>query len=57
MDKKEPQAYTAKDVQAILGLSRTAAYKLISDAPFPVIRIGRIIRISKKVFDAWLTQQ
>lgn len=50
-----PQIYTVKEIQAILNISRTAAYALVNDPPFPVIRIGTAIRVAKEVFDKWLT--
>lgn len=49
-----PQIYTVKEIQTILNISRTAAYALINDPPFPVIRIGKAIRVAKEVFDRWL---
>ena len=51
----EPQTYTVADIQKILRISRTAAYTLVNNPPFDVIRIGQAIRIVRRSFDTWLT--
>lgn len=50
----EKITYTPKELQALLGISRTAVYKLINDPPFPVLRIGKAIRIPKEGVESWL---
>ncbi len=54
--KQQPQSrtYTVEEVAAILRISRTSAYKLVSEDHFSSVRVGNSIRISKKSFDAWL---
>lgn len=52
----KPVTYTVKQVQLMLSISRTAAYTLMNDPPFPVIRIGKAIRIPKELFDKWLLE-
>jgi len=49
-------AYTVADIQQMLNISRSTAYKLIDDPPFHIIRIGKSIRIPKEAFDKWLMQ-
>ena len=49
----EKRTYTVGEIQKILGISQSAAYELIKNAEFRVIRIGGRIRINKKSFDAW----
>lgn len=54
----EKKVYTVKDIQTILGLSRTKAYDFIKNAynskkPFPVIKIDSTYRIPKDRFDKW----
>ena len=44
-------------VMEILGIGRTAAYRLVHSEEFKVVRIGTAIRISKESFDAWLDKQ
>ena len=56
---KEKQAtqsstYTVSDIATILSVSRTTAYKLASSGLFKTIRIGNMIRISRKSFEEWL---
>ncbi|ELZ4685536.1 helix-turn-helix domain-containing protein [Enterococcus faecalis] len=52
MDVKE--TYTIKEVAELLSISNKTAYKLIKENRFAVVRIGRVIRVSKKSFDNWL---
>lgn len=53
----EKQVYTVKDIQNILGISKNAAYKLVKSGEFNTIQIGSVYRVSKVVFDEWLTQR
>ena len=55
-EKKTPQnrTYTVDDIAAILGIGRTSAYKLANSGLFKTIRIGNMIRISRKSFEDWL---
>lgn len=48
-----PEVMKAKDVQGFLDIGRVQAYDLINAGEFRSVRIGRSIRISKKVFLAW----
>ena len=51
-EKGMPQnrTYTVNDIAAILGIGRASAYKLANSGLFKTIRIGNIIRISRKSF-------
>ena len=51
---EEKRTYTVNEIQDILGISLSGAYKLIGQKCFKVVRVGRSIRISKKSFDNWL---
>ena len=51
------RTYTVDEIQDILEISRTTAYKLVKQNLFRSVRIGGSIRISKKSFDAWLDSQ
>lgn len=55
-EKGTPQSrtYTVNDIAAILGIGRASAYKLANSGAFKTIRIGNMIRISKKSFEDWL---
>lgn len=58
-EKKAPQnrTYTVDDIAAILGIGRTSAYKLANSGLFKTIRIGNMIRISRKSFEDWLKME
>ena len=49
-EKGTPQSrtYTVNDIATILGIGRTTAYKLANSGAFKTIRIGNMIRISRK---------
>ena len=55
-EKGTPQSrtYTVNDIAAILGIGRATAYKLANSGAFKTIRIGNMIRISRKSFADWL---
>ena len=58
-EKKTPQnrTYTVDDIAAIVGIGRTSAYKLANSGLFKTIRIGNMIRISRKSFEDWLAME
>ena len=58
-EKGTPQSrtYTVNDIAAILGIGRATAYKLANSGAFKTIRIGNMIRISRKSFEDWLTAE
>ena len=55
-EKGMPQSrtYTVNDISSILGIGRASAYKLANSGLFKTIRIGNMIRISRKSFEDWL---
>ena len=48
------QVYTVKDICEILSISKPTAYKLITNAPFRVVKVCDKYRIPKESFDKWL---
>ena len=42
------------DIADILGIGRAPAYKLANSGMLKTIRIGNMIRISRKFFEDWL---
>ena len=48
------RTYTVEDIAAILGIGKSSAYKLANSGEFQMIRIGNMIRISRKSFEDWL---
>ena len=45
-----PLILDVTDIQHIMGISRASAYELVHTPGFPVVRSGRLIKISKKPF-------
>ena len=58
-EKGMPQSrtYTVNDIAAILGIGRATAYKLANSGAFKTIRIGNMIRISRKSFEDCLKME
>lgn len=51
---KYPEVLTADDVKGILGIGKNQAYNLMNSGQFHVVRIGRLMRVSREVFFEWL---
>jgi excisionase family DNA binding protein len=49
-----PPVLTAKHVQAVMGISRMKAYELMHRQGFPVLRIGRCMRVPRDAFVRWM---
>lgn len=45
------------DLQALFGISRSAAYRLLHVPGFPVIRVGGTLRVPKDKLLAWMELQ
>lgn len=56
-DQPLPHVLTMRDIQNYLGISRPKAYELAHARGFPVIRIGRCIRVPRDAFVRWLEGQ
>jgi hypothetical protein len=54
---EHPPVLDAKKIQDILKISKTAAYSLLMNPPFKVVRIGRIKKVSRDSFFDWLEGQ
>ena len=46
--------FTVNDISSNLGIGRGSAYKLANYGLLKTIRIGNIVRISRKSFEDWL---
>lgn len=44
----------AAEVASALGISKTTAYKVMRE--MGCVRVGRVVRVSRDVFDAWVTE-
>ncbi|KAF2425601.1 MULTISPECIES: helix-turn-helix domain-containing protein [Bacillaceae] len=49
-----PDVLNVTDVQEILGIGRKQAYELVNSGVFHVTKIGKRIKISKKILIDWL---
>lgn len=54
MNNIENDLITVPEMATFLKISRSKAYDLIKQKGFPIIRIGKCIRISKKAILSWL---
>lgn len=50
------QYLSALQIMQILGISRSAAYKLLDGTQFPVAHVGRNLRVEAEVFNNWLAR-
>lgn len=50
----QKETYTVKEIAGILEISTKSAYSLVNEHFFSFVKVGRVIRISKKSFDNWL---
>lgn len=52
--RKANDLLTVPEMAKILKISRSKAYDLIKEKDFPIIKIGKCIRISQKRLFSWL---
>jgi Helix-turn-helix domain len=52
--KEYPDVLDVRDIQQILNIGRRQAYELVNSGQFHVVKIGKRIKVSKKVFLQWL---
>lgn len=57
MAESEKLAFTVQEAADALGLSTDTVYQLVHRADFPAIRVGRAVRISRKLLERWLDDQ
>ena len=53
---KEQYDYTLEEIKDILKIGRNSSYNLLNENYFKIIKLGKIVRISKKSFDNWLNK-
>lgn len=46
-----------RDVQRILDVSRTMAYKLVSDGTIASVRVGRLVRVRRSALDDYIASR
>jgi len=47
---------TVPELADYLRIGRTSAYELARKSGFPIVRVGRAIRIPREELDAWLSR-
>ncbi len=45
---------TPGDVAKMLGISRNKAYELFRRSDFPVLKLGKLLKVSKEALDEWI---
>lgn len=53
---KENGLITVLEMAELLRISRSKAYMLVKETTFPIIKIGKCIRISKMELKNWLNK-
>ncbi len=48
---------TVRDIAGRLNISLPMAYRLVGEAGFPTIRVGRVIRVPEDAFRRWVEEQ
>lgn len=48
-----PDPCRPKDIQKFLGIGHVQTYEFLNNPPFHVVRVGRQIFVSRKVFLEW----
>ncbi|MGH4050000.1 MAG: hypothetical protein ACREVX_01400 [Clostridium sp.] len=51
-----PEIMTAKNIAEYMDISYAKALHLLKYSDIPSIRIGHIFKVSRKVFEAWVTE-
>lgn len=46
-----------RDVQRVLDVSRTMAYKLVSDGAIASVRVGRLVRVKRSALDGYIADR
>ena len=53
-NKNQLELLTVEEMGKLLRISRSKAYSLIQEKDFPIIKIGRCVRIEKNLLLSWL---
>lgn len=57
VDKFGKQTYSAPEVAAYLGISRSGAYNLMRTCGFPSFRVGSRMLVTRTAFEQWIERQ
>lgn len=53
----EKLTYSVQEAAAAVGISTSRMYQLVKCEGFPVVQIGRRLRVSKKGLERWVEEQ
>ena len=53
----EKLTYSVQEAAAAVGISTSRMYQLVKSEGFPVVQIGRRLRVSKKGLERWVEEQ
>ena len=56
LDGLRPLVLDMKEMQKVLGISRTTAYQRVHEEGFPAFRSGNRIKISKEALFEWMAK-
>ena len=48
---------TVREVQEMLGISKSGVYRLLHTDGFPALKIGNLVKIRRTELEAWLEAQ
>jgi excisionase family DNA binding protein len=48
---------TVREVEVALQLGRTRTYELLRSGQLPMLRVGRLIRVSRVALEEWIERQ
>lgn len=57
MERVDRLTYSVEETAAALGISRAKTYELVNSDGFPVVRVGRRIRIPITALEDWVFVQ
>lgn len=52
-----PMLLTVREVEVALQLGRTRTYELLRSGQLPMLRVGRLIRVSRVALEEWIERQ
>jgi excisionase family DNA binding protein len=52
-----PMLLTVRQVESALQLGRTRTYELLRSGRLPMLRVGRLIRVSRVALEEWIAQE
>ena len=53
----EKLTYSVQEAAEAVGISTSRMYQLVKSEGFPVVQIGRRLRVSKKCLERWVEEQ